>query len=257
MGRIWRCGYSRGASTRGAVAGPWCAAIGSLMVFPSVGLAADLDPIQPLPPAIYDWTGLYAGLQAGYATGRSEITAFDPEDAESASLDFTVDGFVGGGHVGYLTQFGRFVVGAEGDIEYTGLEGDFTDTADDGGGSVSVDVDVQGSLRARLGYAFDRILPYATGGLAIARMEVAFEDFEAGQVFGYDSTRVGWTVGAGVVAAVTERISAGVEYRYTDYGSAEGTIFIPDEDLRIETEADLRTHAVRGRVSLHFGNVRR
>ena len=106
---------------------------------------------------------------------------------------------------------------------------------------------VQGSVRARAGYAFGRLLPYVTGG-------VAFGSFNSdAQLFGVDldgatsfaasgansATRVGWTLGAGLEYAINNHWSLRAEYRYTDFGhlaistdpSAVGAAFAVDRQL--------------------------
>ena len=78
----------------------------------------------------------------------------------------------------------------------------------------SADFDWTGSLRGRIGYAFDPVLVYATGGLAVARVNANISNGGS-----YSDTYAGWTVGAGIEAAVTEALSAKVEYTYADYGT--------------------------------------
>ena len=107
--------------------------------------AADLprrtEPVAPImPPAIpiFTWTGFYVGVQAGYAWGGNgrdfgTLTAVDLDgdgitdvtavDSGAFGDDDGNDGFVGGAHTGYNYQFGSIVVGAEADIEATGVEG--------------------------------------------------------------------------------------------------------------------------------------
>ena len=92
-------------------------------------------------------------------------------------------GFTGGGQIGYNNQFDSLVFGIEADLQYTGLSGTragavFIPPA----GCPNVDTFTQsmeskwlGTLRGRLGVAFGSLLPYATGGLAIAR--VSYSDF--------------------------------------------------------------------------------
>ena len=65
-------------------------------------------------------------------------------------------------------------------------------------------------MRGRLGYAYDRYLLYGTGGVAFGDIKNA----------GASTTRTGWTLGAGIEAALTTNVTGRVEYRYTDLGSA-------------------------------------
>ncbi|WP_311275726.1 outer membrane beta-barrel protein [Methylobacterium sp. WCS2018Hpa-22] len=156
--------------------------------------AADL-PRRAAPPPVFvplpsfSWTGFYAGVQAGYGftdrqTVRTAATSVNGSNADLfieragiASLSSRQEGFVAGGQAGYNYQFtpgAGLVLGIETDIAYTDLDetkrrsrGIF------GSGSDSAVVtttrqslDFLGTVRGRLGYAFDRVLVYGTGGLA-------------------------------------------------------------------------------------------
>ncbi len=65
-------------------------------------------------------------------------------------------------------------------------------------------------MRGRLGYAYDRYLIYGTGGVAFGDIKNA----------GASTTRTGWTLGAGIEAALTSNVTGRLEYRHTDLGSA-------------------------------------
>lgn len=72
---------------------------------------------------------------------------------------------IGGIHAGYNYQIQSFVIGAETDINWTSIKGD------DGGAGGMLDqtkLKWLGSLRGRLGYAWDRFLVFGTGGLEYA-----------------------------------------------------------------------------------------
>ena len=87
--------------------------------------------------------------------------------------------------------------------------------------------DIQGAIRARAGYALDRLLIYVAGGAAFGRFSttsfIGGIDFLSGRTSYFASgnrstTRVGWTLGGGVEYAVNDHWSARVEYRYSDFG---------------------------------------
>jgi outer membrane immunogenic protein len=78
--------------------------------------------------------------------------------------------------------------------------------------------DIQGSIRGRLGIAWDRALLYATGGAAFGGFNSFFSSPNGTDTF--SSTRVGWTVGGGLEYAVTNNWSVYAEYRYSDFGSS-------------------------------------
>ncbi len=168
--------------------------------------AADLPYVAPYqaeaaaPAGYYDWTGFYVGAQAGY-------TWADP------SVGPNVDGFLGGVHAGYNHQMNNWVLGVEGDIEYSAADGSSVSPAGD---RFKSELEWMGSVRARVGYAMDRTLVYATGGVAFGKVDAAST---VGAVTATDSnTHVGWTAGAGLEYAVTQNITTRAEYRYTDLG---------------------------------------
>lgn len=196
-----------------------------LAAFAAPTLAADVVDEIPAPavpmevPPVASWTGVYAGVTAGYGfAGRSDVSGLD------ARVD--TDGFVGGGFVGYnFDTGGGIVAGVEGDIGYSGINGD-----DDG---VEVKNGVDGSLRARLGYTITPdALVYATAGGAAKHMTVE----EGGDK---DSANMlGWTAGVGTDIKITSNVFGRAEYRYTDYGSksfetGSGTRDVDSSDHRV------------------------
>lgn len=227
----------------------------------SAAQAADI-----IEPTAYDWTGPYIGLQGGYAWGDNDVKAEGEEQTITRSavtfhpLDdgsIEMDGFVGGLHAGYNWQSDSLVLGVEGDIEYADLDGD-TDIihSDDGQtnekvGDARQEIDWLGSLRLRAGFTFDRALLYATGGLAVGGVEVSgfidesdFDDSNKG-------TEWGWTLGGGFEYAVTDALSARLEYRYTDLGDSD--VEAGGEETPIsKLEFENTFHAVRAGLSWHF-----
>ncbi len=206
-----------------------------------VSAAQAADPIiyeQPpvmLPAAMYDWSGFYAGVTGGYATGDADFGFVTTGPATFASVD--IDGWFLGGVAGYNVQSGNWVYGIEGDITWANIDG-FTPAGADG----DTEIDWMGSLRGRVGYAFDNILPYVTAGVAFAH-----NDLTVGGGFGSDSnTHFGWTAGLGVEIGVTEQLSASLEYRYTDFSSE--TYDFPG----LSVEADGHLHTVGAALKWRF-----
>lgn len=162
----------------------------------------------------YDWTGFYLGINGGYAWGRSSWS--DPA-AGADSGRFNTSGGTLGGQVGYNWQTGPVVLGVESDINWLNAKGSSSAAgvcATDGGGTCQTQQSWLGTTRARIGYAFDRWLPYITGG-------VAYGDVQANQATGGSSaTRTGWTAGGGVEYGITRNWSAKLEYLHTDLGTA-------------------------------------
>jgi outer membrane immunogenic protein len=171
--------------------------------------------------AVYDWTGFYLGINGGYVRTRA------------SGLDNFTGGMLGA-HAGYNFQYGHWVFGGEIDVARTWNENSYA------GGLIEVGTDWQYSLRARMGYAFDRTLLYGTAGLAVTN---AYIDIPVIPI-SINDRMVGWTVGAGVEHAFTDRWSARLEYRYSDYGEFEV--------LGIGTGIDVTEHTVRVGVSFKF-----
>ncbi|HEX7954770.1 MAG TPA: outer membrane protein [Burkholderiales bacterium] len=183
--------------------------------------AADLamkpaDPIAPVATA-YDWTGPYIGLHAGYGWGneddnQSTLSEGGPAPVPEVPADkFSIDGFVGGAHAGYNYQIDQFVLGVEGDIDYTNLEGSHRFTVPAPSGVLSFKTEWQGSARLRAGYAIDNFLLYATGGLAFAQGKLTSRGVDD------SNTHFGWTVGVGAEYAFTQNWIGRAEVRYSDF----------------------------------------
>jgi outer membrane immunogenic protein len=202
----------------------------------SSAFAAEPAPTPPPPVPIFTWTGLYLGGQIGYGWRNDNIyyTGFDPATGNpfSASVSSSPGGVIGGAHVGFNYQIdkpgGGFVLGLEGSVDGTSLSN--TVAAGLGafeGGSVtaSTNTDIQGSIRGRFGIAWDRLLAYATGGVAFGGFNTNYA-ISAPAFFGsssFSNTRVGWTAGGGIDYAVTNNWSVFAEYRYTDFGTLGNT----------------------------------
>jgi len=219
-------------------------------------------PAAPAPIAavpVFTWTGFYVGVQAGYAWGDSSGGMTTPAGFLPFNQDGDFDGFVGGAHAGYNFQFGSIVAGLEADIEGTGTNGGFGRISPTTGSSTLADSDVtvQGSLRARLGFALDRALIYATGGLAFANFETdyAFLDTTTGDTdaASFEDSEWGWTLGAGVEYAFTGNLTARIEYRYTQFDDLRHDLTRVFTD-RVTHDVETEFHTIRAGLSYKFGS---
>ncbi len=200
----------------------------------------------PPPPPAFSWTGFYIGGQVGYQWGNSNpYLVTEPGDVFAlGEPGYTDSGVVGGGHAGYnlqLGQFGfsQFVVGVEGDVEGTSYSGRGVDTT--GLFSTTTRNDIEASIRGRVGWAWDRVLFYGTGGGAWASINNTLGFVGLPATFSQTTGRFGWTAGGGVEYAITNNWSVRVEYRYTDYGRYDFGVGFPVA-LR-ENETDNRVEA--------------
>jgi outer membrane immunogenic protein len=180
----------------------------ALMALTGAAAAADLPPAPapyykaPYAAPYYNWTGFYLGVNGGGGFGTS---------AWDSTSSFNLIGALAGGTIGYNYQYGRAVIGAEGDIDWSGMKG--STTAGCATGCQTSDSWLS-TVRARLGYAADRFLPYVTGGAALGDISASRPGFAGGS-----TTNAGWTVGAGIEFAIAGNWTAKAEYLYVDLGN--------------------------------------
>jgi outer membrane immunogenic protein len=152
--------------------------------------------------AYYNWTGFYAGINGGYGWGRSEWT-----DGTATTGEFDIQGWLFGGTLGYNYQVGSIVFGIEGDYNWSNIKGS-TSSGPCAGTTCETSNTWLATVRGRIGYAFDRFMPYITGGLA-------YGNIKANTPLGTDSSNEGgWTIGGGLEYAITGNWTAKAEYLY-------------------------------------------
>ena len=166
-------------------------------------------PLYVAPP--YNWTGFYVGINGGAGWGRSDFSV------PFATGSYKTSGGLVGGTLGYNWQIGQAVFGLEGDIDWSNIRG----SAICGAGLTNCETknDWLGTARGRLGYAFDRFMPYITGGLAVGEIKSSV----VGVGSAHD-TKTGWTLGGGVEAAIAGPWTAKLEYLYVDLGRSDAVL---------------------------------
>lgn len=220
-----------------------CALLAAATALSSPAFAADLPtdkgpPLAPAPPA-FTWTGFYVGAQAGYGWGPEDDNLTEAIGGAPVPITFDTfhtSGALGGVHIGYNYQISTFVFGAEGEFDAAGIHGGKSGTNPQVEGvtvtTLSLQNHVQGSIRGRVGFAFDRFLVYGTGGLALADVTetATFTSTSTDSFYDYSGfgsqtkTLVGWTAGGGIAYAIDNNWSVNAEARYTDFGSQPYTI---------------------------------
>ena len=181
-----------------------------------------------VPPPVYNWTGFYVGINGGGAWGHSDFSA-------PISTSLNTSGGLVGGTIGYNYQMGQVVFGVEGDGDWSGIRGSTTC------GATTCDIHNNwlATARGRLGYAFDRFMPYVTGGAAFGDIKSSVAGF--GDT---TTTRAGWTAGGGLEVAIAGPWTAKVEYLHVDLGSAATAV--PGAD------ASFKSDIVRAGVNYRF-----
>jgi len=200
--------------------------------------AADLPAPPSAPytkaPAIVspvtNWSGFYIGAMGGYGK-------------ENSSDPLALKGGFGGGTVGYNWQFGQFVAGIEGD----GAFADVNNSVTIGGVTVGAKLDALGTVRGRFGVAFDQVLLYGTGGLAIADAKLSASALGVG--LSDNQTLTGWTAGAGIEWMFLPHWSIKAEYLYRSFGGQ--TFFANQFPPGIQT-GTLNINSGQVGVNFHF-----
>jgi outer membrane immunogenic protein len=192
-------------------------------------LAADLParsyskaPVVVAAP-VYNWTGCYIGVEGGGNWGRAGTTAVTAPNPAAVGLpitnDYNLSGGLAGGTVGCNYQTGNWVFGIEGDASWTNKSG----TAYDIAPFVTTSTNALkekwfDTARGRVGYAWDRVLLFATAGGAFAGTTTDVCTI-TGVCVSDSQTRSGWVAGGGIEYGFWDNLSLKLEYLHADFGS--------------------------------------
>ncbi len=224
---------------------PWITTLSSALLLVTSTQAADLvlDPIEPIAPEVYDWTGAYVGAHVGYMTGTVDV------DYEGIPGGGDIDGFLAGLYAGYNWQQDGIVFGAEGDFGLGNVSGNGL-AGPPPAADYTYRLNWNAHLRGRIGLPADNALFYLAGGLAVASHTLGIDYGPPSMTVGEDTqVHLGWTIGAGAELALADNMVLRAEYLYDDYGSRVYTdqqIMPEDYDVRITA------HTVRAGLSFGF-----
>jgi len=222
-------------------------AIAALLLGTTTALAADL-PMKAIPTVeIYNWTGFYFGAAAGGSFGFSDHV--DRATGVSDASGYNVKGGLVGGTLGYNWQVSNIVVGFEGDASWVAERGVIPDVGPNAIANGFVDGTGQSlfssftsetwlaTARGRIGYAFNNLLFYGTGGYAAAGVTQGIYDNAHNLLVSSSSTRSGWTAGGGLEWGFAPNWSAKFEWLYMKFDTvalntafAEGPRNVPFDD---------------------------
>jgi outer membrane immunogenic protein len=210
--------------------------LASLAITSTTAIAADL-PMQtyksaPVIEEVYNWTGIYVGVNAGYGSGKQDPLGLFSDDF--AAFNYTLSGGMFGGTVGAQIQSGHVVMGLEGDIDWTSMNGSGSGSVVklgvfQGTATISSKVSAIDTLRTRIGYAQNNWLFYGTVGVALTNDTSSF-----GQTVGFTcnsnanvaacTSKADWhaglAAGAGVEFGLTPSLSTKIEYLWVGAGAA-------------------------------------
>jgi outer membrane immunogenic protein len=214
-------------------------------------LAADLPQAAPPPQApavyvptvapVYNWGGIYFGVNGGYGFGSTNWT-ISPAGSPPSTGNFNATGFVVGPTLGVNFQTDAFVFGIEGDFDGSWMDGKDSSCKFFVSAMPTTSVPATcetkntwlGTLRARAGYAADRVLFYATAGGAFGdiRGNTSGTSFQS-------KSEPGWTAGAGVEVAFADNWTARVEYLFVDLENASLAATPTGSTMAVKFDANL------------------
>jgi len=167
-----------------------------------------------------NWSGFYLGANAGGGmsyVGTQTLAEIVDQRLVATKLNMDRTGAMGGLQAGFALQSGAIVYGLEGDIGFGALRGSLNVATSDRSASAHMKSSITslGTVRGRVGYAFDNILLYGTGGFATV--------YHEGKAVGTTTAGVntagalrewvpGWTLGVGSEYALTSNVSLKLEY---------------------------------------------
>lgn len=195
----------------------------ALLLASAIGASAADMPVKYKAPALWSWAGLYGGVNAGYSFGRDTVA----EDIQAAAGRVLPTGAVFGGQLGYNWQSGRFVVGLEGDAQWSGQKGRtcsgnicFQNFNDENlAGNYEHKLKWFATARTRLGLANGDTLLYITGGAAWAGVSETttwvLDNIPASNTANHSLT--GWTFGGGIEGRLAQDWTVKAEYLHLEF----------------------------------------
>jgi opacity protein-like surface antigen len=202
----------------------------AVIALSGAALAADMPGDEPWGPVTTGYEGFFAGANVGYAQGT-----LSDRNTPQAFPDVSLTGEFVGGQAGYnFVLMDNVVFGIQGDLDWAqekGTTGATTATLHLPDGSNIVNATVNdtitwtGAVTGRVGVTNGALMLYGLGGVAAAGNSLTStgtDGLGGNQPVEADATQthVGWTAGAGL-SALMGPVEAFVEYRYSDYGSAD------------------------------------
>jgi outer membrane immunogenic protein len=172
--------------------------------------------------AIYNWTGLYVGGHIGYGLS-SASGLYDQADAAGPTdlSGLKLNGLVAGGQLGFNWQISNFVVGVEADASYATVKRtiDSPEPAPRGPDPITAERENLASIRARLGFAFDRALIYGTGGYGWTKHSLTITEAFDGSTGSVSVSKGGMVYGGGVEYALVNNLTVRLEYLHYAVGT--------------------------------------
>lgn len=215
----------------------------------------------------FNWSGFYAGVEAGGASGSSDWTFKSFTDTNGVVFpaafpggppDLELSGGLIGAHLGYLHQSSNgLVLGIDGSLDSASISGSsIFDAFSTPQGVDVLEINALGALNGSVGVANGRLLAYATAGFAFATMH-AESSGQCGPGCAYTNTgdfdRTGWNAGAGLAYALTNYMSVAAEYRHYDFGTFDAKVYCEGAPCFETVSMNPSLDTIKARLSFHLG----
>lgn len=213
------------------------------------GIVYKAPPVAVAAPVV--WRGFYVGVNGGTMWGKTDWD-YVPGPG---SIEPKYGGAMLGGQVGYNFQVNQWVLGLEGDMAWTNVQG--TSACPNATFfSCQTEMDWFATITGRLGYSWERTLFFVKGGLAVADVTqqtifnlgtngsstgvlingAPFGPYTApasGVVNGSSKIAMGWTAGIGAEYALNANWSAKAEWLYYSLGTDR---YVVDNALQVDAK---------------------
>jgi outer membrane immunogenic protein len=227
--------------------------------------AASASNQKETPPFHYEWRGFYIGGNAGYGVARNTSSARFIDFAGDPLETFVQSpaGGLIGAQVGYNWQYGHWLVGLEGDLQYANQASASCVNSCIDAHSLNVDQSIRwlGTVRGRVGYVPGTSLFYMTAGLAYGGVSTSGLFGQSANLpqapYGASSTEVGWALGGAIETPISANWSIKAEYLFIDLGNTGHTKAVTDGGegfpAVIEIDSRIHDHIFRAGLNYKFG----
>lgn len=215
---------------------------------------------------VFTWTGLYVGTNIGYGWGDNDPVGIriDPPNVIDRVGRLESDGWFAGGQIGYNYQIGSIVLGIEADLQGADISAGFgpnnINTTLVGTFSGDSTIEMFGTVRARVGLAFDRMMLYVTGGFAWANVDYNVTGIDGTARFDIRENTIfsGYVIGGGLEWAFAPNWSMKAEYQMINLGREDFSAVVLDAGVPTgqlaHTAATPEIHTFRLGVNYRFGD---
>ncbi len=247
------------------------AAIAALIGSPALGADMPVKAPPAPPPPVWSWTGFYFGGHLGYGWQHVDSNSSDAAGALVDTNSSDGNGVFGGVQIGWNYMFvPNWVVGIEADISGADIKRTDSGCSATGCATSDTNIDDFGTVRGRLGYAWNNVLLYGTGGWAWSHSSTdrtvtcvvagggvcpggPSPSLLTGMIASASGTDSGWAAGGGVEWIFAPQLTFKVEYLHFEFDNVGRDFSYPGFPTAFRhTVSDASTDTIRVGVNYLF-----